>query len=118
MARTVTGEERKKLWQQALKFWPPYADYALKTAGREIDHEMLAHLVDHGLDVLLLAGLQRLFGKADFFPAALQVDQRRIKPRYPIAQQIIERRPPERIEPPLVRAGEEVGFIVLGPTGG
>jgi len=39
---------------------------ALKAAGREIDHEMLAHLVDHGLHVLLLAGLLRLFGKATF----------------------------------------------------
>ena len=36
IARTATGEERKKLWQQALKFWPPYADYQLKSAGREI----------------------------------------------------------------------------------
>ena len=34
-ARTVTGEERARLWQQALEFWPPYADYALKTE-REI----------------------------------------------------------------------------------
>ena len=34
-ARTVTGEERAKLWPLALKFWPPYADYAKKT-DREI----------------------------------------------------------------------------------
>ena len=34
-ARTVTGEERAKLWPVALKFWPPYADYAKKTE-REI----------------------------------------------------------------------------------
>jgi hypothetical protein len=34
-ARTVTGEERAKLWSVALKFWPPYADYAKKTE-REI----------------------------------------------------------------------------------
>jgi deazaflavin-dependent oxidoreductase (nitroreductase family) len=34
-ARTVTGEERKRLWQEALKFWPPYADYQRKTE-REI----------------------------------------------------------------------------------
>ena len=34
-ARTATGEERARLWQQALEFWPPYADYALKTE-REI----------------------------------------------------------------------------------
>ena len=26
-ARTVTGEERALLWEKALKFWPPYADY-------------------------------------------------------------------------------------------
>jgi deazaflavin-dependent oxidoreductase (nitroreductase family) len=30
-ARTVTGEERARLWQGALKFWPPYADYEKKT---------------------------------------------------------------------------------------
>jgi proline iminopeptidase len=34
-ARTVTGAERARLWQEALKFWPPYADYAQKTE-REI----------------------------------------------------------------------------------
>ena len=34
-ARTATGEERTRLWQEALKFWPPYADYQLKTE-REI----------------------------------------------------------------------------------
>ena len=30
-ARTVTGADRKRLWDKALKFWPPYADYAKKT---------------------------------------------------------------------------------------
>jgi len=30
-----TGEERARLWQEALKFWPPYADYQKKTE-REI----------------------------------------------------------------------------------
>jgi proline iminopeptidase len=34
-ARTVAGEERARLWQEAVKFWPPYADYAKKTE-REI----------------------------------------------------------------------------------
>jgi deazaflavin-dependent oxidoreductase (nitroreductase family) len=34
-ARTATGAERTRLWQEALKFWPPYADYQQKTA-REI----------------------------------------------------------------------------------
>ncbi len=34
-ARTATGEERTRLWATALKFWPPYADYQLKTE-REI----------------------------------------------------------------------------------
>ena len=34
-ARTATGEERTRLWQDALKFWPPYADYQKKTE-REI----------------------------------------------------------------------------------
>jgi deazaflavin-dependent oxidoreductase (nitroreductase family) len=34
-ARTATGDERARLWQKALQFWPPYADYQKKT-GREI----------------------------------------------------------------------------------
>jgi deazaflavin-dependent oxidoreductase (nitroreductase family) len=34
-ARTATGEERARLWQKALEFWPPYADYQRKTE-REI----------------------------------------------------------------------------------
>jgi deazaflavin-dependent oxidoreductase (nitroreductase family) len=34
-ARTATGEERSRLWKKALEFWPPYADYAVKTE-REI----------------------------------------------------------------------------------
>jgi deazaflavin-dependent oxidoreductase (nitroreductase family) len=34
-ARTTSGEERERLWVKALKFWPPYADYKLKTE-REI----------------------------------------------------------------------------------
>ncbi len=34
-ARTATGEERTRLWQKALEFWPPYADYQRKTE-REI----------------------------------------------------------------------------------
>ncbi len=34
-ARTTEGEERLRLWKKALEFWPPYADYQLKTE-REI----------------------------------------------------------------------------------
>jgi proline iminopeptidase len=34
-ARTVVGAERVRLWEQALEFWPPYADYQKKTE-REI----------------------------------------------------------------------------------
>ena len=34
-ARTTAGEERSRLWTKALEFWPPYADYQLKTE-REI----------------------------------------------------------------------------------
>lgn len=34
-ARTVTGAERAALWEKALEFWPPYADYQKKTE-REI----------------------------------------------------------------------------------
>jgi deazaflavin-dependent oxidoreductase (nitroreductase family) len=34
-ARTTAGKERLRLWRKALEFWPPYADYQLKTE-REI----------------------------------------------------------------------------------
>jgi deazaflavin-dependent oxidoreductase (nitroreductase family) len=34
-ARTTSGDERARLWKKALEFWPPYADYQLKT-DREI----------------------------------------------------------------------------------
>jgi deazaflavin-dependent oxidoreductase (nitroreductase family) len=34
-ARTAAGAERSRLWQEALKFWPPYADYQKRT-DREI----------------------------------------------------------------------------------
>ncbi|MBV9248442.1 MAG: nitroreductase family deazaflavin-dependent oxidoreductase [Acetobacteraceae bacterium] len=34
-ARTTSGEERARLWEKALEFWPPYAEYQSKTA-REI----------------------------------------------------------------------------------
>jgi deazaflavin-dependent oxidoreductase (nitroreductase family) len=34
-ARTATGKERARLWERALEFWPPYADYQRKTE-REI----------------------------------------------------------------------------------
>ena len=34
-ARTATGDERARLWESALEFWPPYADYQKKTE-REI----------------------------------------------------------------------------------
>ena len=35
-ARTATGEERAQLWEQAVKFFPPYADYRVKAGAREI----------------------------------------------------------------------------------
>ena len=34
-ARTAAGEERARLWEKALEFWPPYADYQ-KATEREI----------------------------------------------------------------------------------
>lgn len=36
IARTATGAERERLWDLAIKFWPPYVDYQTKSAGREI----------------------------------------------------------------------------------
>ena len=36
-ARTAKGEERaRRLWEQAVGFFPPYADYQVKSGGREI----------------------------------------------------------------------------------
>ena len=35
-ARTATGEERARLWAKAVEIFPPYADYQLKSGGREI----------------------------------------------------------------------------------
>jgi deazaflavin-dependent oxidoreductase (nitroreductase family) len=35
-ARTATGEERARLWDQAVEFFPPYADYQVKAGDREI----------------------------------------------------------------------------------
>ena len=35
-ARVATGAERAKLWDQAVGFFPPYADYQIKSGGREI----------------------------------------------------------------------------------
>jgi deazaflavin-dependent oxidoreductase (nitroreductase family) len=43
-ARTVTGTEREGLWQKALRFWPPYADYAKKTE-REIPVVLLDAII-------------------------------------------------------------------------
>ena len=36
VARTATGEERERLWTQAVGFFPPYADYKVKAGDREI----------------------------------------------------------------------------------
>lgn len=35
-ARTASGAERARLWEEAVKIWPPFAEYQLKSAGREI----------------------------------------------------------------------------------
>jgi len=35
-ARTATGEERARLWTQAVAFFPPYAEYQVKSGNREI----------------------------------------------------------------------------------
>ena len=35
-ARTATGAERETLWEEAVKFFPPYADYKVKAGTREI----------------------------------------------------------------------------------
>lgn len=35
-ARTATGEERERLWTQAVGFFAPYADYKVKAGEREI----------------------------------------------------------------------------------
>ena len=35
-ARTASGAERARLWQEAVKIWPPFADYQLRAVDREI----------------------------------------------------------------------------------
>jgi deazaflavin-dependent oxidoreductase (nitroreductase family) len=35
-ARTATGDERARLWEEAVKIFPPYAEYQQKSGGREI----------------------------------------------------------------------------------
>jgi deazaflavin-dependent oxidoreductase (nitroreductase family) len=35
-ARTASGEERARLWKEAVKVWPPYTDYQQKVPDREI----------------------------------------------------------------------------------
>jgi proline iminopeptidase len=35
-ARTATGAERARLWEEAVEFWPPYVDYQRKAGAREI----------------------------------------------------------------------------------
>ena len=35
-ARDAKGEERARLWEQAVGFFPPYADYQVKSGAREI----------------------------------------------------------------------------------
>ena len=36
IARTATGAERADLWEKAVAFFPPYADYKIKAGTREI----------------------------------------------------------------------------------
>ena len=35
-ARTAAGEERARLWAEAVKIWPPFAEYQVKAVGRQI----------------------------------------------------------------------------------
>ena len=35
-ARTATGEERARLWDLGVGFWPPYTDYQKKSGARQI----------------------------------------------------------------------------------
>ncbi|HKU99877.1 MAG TPA: nitroreductase family deazaflavin-dependent oxidoreductase [Vineibacter sp.] len=35
-ARTASGEERTRLWDQAVGIWPPFADYQRKAGARQI----------------------------------------------------------------------------------
>ena len=35
-ARVAAAEERKRLWPQAVRVWPGYADYQARSKGREI----------------------------------------------------------------------------------
>jgi deazaflavin-dependent oxidoreductase (nitroreductase family) len=44
-ARVASGEERAKLWGQAVELFPPYADYQRKAVTREIPVVVLDPLV-------------------------------------------------------------------------
>ena len=57
-ARTATGAERARLWQEALKFWPPYADYQQKT-----EREIPVVVLDPVRLTLAAAAQSRSFGK-------------------------------------------------------
>src|SRR5215468_10985447 len=76
---------------------------------------MPAHLVDHGLDVLLLARLPGFFGQPDIFPAALQVDEPGQQARDMVAQEIIEWSPKPRIDPPPHKMHEDFEQTVEEP---
>jgi hypothetical protein len=60
--RTATGDERLRLWKKALEFWPPYADYGVKTE-REIPVVVLdpVHLGSGQWDRAVVAATSRPF---------------------------------------------------------
>src|SRR5574337_276232 len=70
---------------------------ALEAALREVAHKMAAHLDDHGLDVVILAGLRRLLGETDVLAAAGKVDERGEEMSERHAQRRVEGGPQERL---------------------
>src|SRR5258708_34639381 len=85
---------------------------AFEAARREIQHQMTTHFVDHGLDILILAGLRRLLSQGDILAAAREIDQRRQEPRDRLAQHIVERRPQKRLLEPSLEMQQDIDNTV------
>src|ERR1700732_3752488 len=81
---------------------------ALEAASREIADQMTTHLVDHGLNVLIFAWLQRLFRQSDVLAAALKIDQCRKYPRHRLPEHGVEGGSQERLLEPALQIQEDL----------
>ena len=79
-----------------------------KPPGREIADQMTTHLVDHGLNVLIFAWLQRLLRQSDVLATALKIDQCRKYPRHRLPEHGVEGRSQERLLEPALQMQEDL----------